>query len=215
MPLFEVEEGVNLYYEVQGNPASPHKILCIMGKCQHLMTHVMKNILYIFNIYFISCMYNCLFLFNVLLDLLIDHSHQSKTHQPFFWPHRSNTPLITILFLLFIFFFIIIGVDNDCEKNEISIGCSLFYRKAARKVYWWCLQGGPLAIRWEFGRIRYENLFFLFIYCDADFFIFFQIDYFAQFPDFEICIFDNRGSGLSSAPPGKYTYVHSSIFLSI
>jgi len=75
MPLFEVEEGVNLYYEVQGNPASPHKILCIMG-----------------------------------------------------WA--------------------------TCYKMGI-----------------------------------WEN----------------QIDYFAQFPEFEICIFDNRGSGLSSAPPGNYT----------
>eukprot|EP00026_Physarum_polycephalum_P014992 Phypoly_transcript_15569.p1 GENE.Phypoly_transcript_15569~~Phypoly_transcript_15569.p1 ORF type:complete len:296 (+),score=21.50 Phypoly_transcript_15569:83-889(+) len=32
-----------------------------------------------------------------------------------------------------------------------------------------------------------------------------QIEYFSQFPEFEVCIFDNRGSGLSSSPPGKYS----------
>lgn len=32
-----------------------------------------------------------------------------------------------------------------------------------------------------------------------------QIEYFSQFPEFEVCIFDNRGSGLSSSPPGNYT----------
>lgn len=75
MPLFEVEEGVELFYEVKGNPESPHKILCIMG-----------------------------------------------------WA--------------------------TCYKMGI-----------------------------------WEN----------------QIEYFAQYPDFEICIFDNRGSGLSSAPTGRYS----------
>ncbi|KAH6561126.1 hypothetical protein BASA62_010043 [Batrachochytrium salamandrivorans] len=32
-----------------------------------------------------------------------------------------------------------------------------------------------------------------------------QIDYFLKFPEFSMCIFDNRGSGLSSAPIGRYT----------
>lgn len=31
MPLFEVEEGVELYYEVSGNCDAPNKILCVMG----------------------------------------------------------------------------------------------------------------------------------------------------------------------------------------
>jgi len=75
MPLFEVEEGVELYYEVTGNPDAPNKILCVMG-----------------------------------------------------WA--------------------------TCYKMGI-----------------------------------WEN----------------QTHYFAQFPDFEVCIFDNRGSGLSSAPPGSYS----------
>lgn len=32
-----------------------------------------------------------------------------------------------------------------------------------------------------------------------------QTEFFAQFPEFEVCIFDNRGSGLSSTSPGRYT----------
>lgn len=32
-----------------------------------------------------------------------------------------------------------------------------------------------------------------------------QTEYFAQLPEFEVCIFDNRGSGLSSTPPGRYS----------
>jgi len=75
MPLFEVEEGVELYYEVTGNPDAKHKILCVMG-----------------------------------------------------WA--------------------------TCYKMGI-----------------------------------WEN----------------QTQYFSQFPDFEVVIFDNRGSGFSSAPPGRYS----------
>lgn len=41
----------------------------------------------------------------------------------------------------------------------------------------------------------------------------YQVEYFSGFPEFQICVFDNRGffpffisgSGLSSVPPGKYT----------
>lgn len=35
---------------------------------------------------------------------------------------------------------------------------------------------------------------------------FIQTDYFSHLPDFEVCIFDNRGSGFSGAPPGPYRY---------
>jgi len=75
MPKFEVEEGVDLYYEVSGNPDAPNKVLCVMG-----------------------------------------------------WA--------------------------TCYKMGI-----------------------------------WEN----------------QVEYFSQFPDFEVCIFDNRGSGFSGSPPGRYT----------
>ncbi|EGF79851.1 hypothetical protein BATDEDRAFT_36999 [Batrachochytrium dendrobatidis JAM81] len=32
-----------------------------------------------------------------------------------------------------------------------------------------------------------------------------QIEYFLQFPEYSLCIFDNRGSGFSSSPIGRYT----------
>jgi pimeloyl-ACP methyl ester carboxylesterase len=32
-----------------------------------------------------------------------------------------------------------------------------------------------------------------------------QVEYFTQFPEFSILIFDNRGSGFSSSPSGRYT----------
>lgn len=34
---------------------------------------------------------------------------------------------------------------------------------------------------------------------------FFQVAYFAVKPEYQVCVFDNRGNGLSSAPPGPYT----------
>ncbi|KAI8924675.1 Alpha/Beta hydrolase protein [Entophlyctis helioformis] len=32
-----------------------------------------------------------------------------------------------------------------------------------------------------------------------------QIDFFSRYPEFSVCVFDNRGSGHSSAPPGHYS----------
>ncbi|KAI8925951.1 Alpha/Beta hydrolase protein [Entophlyctis helioformis] len=32
-----------------------------------------------------------------------------------------------------------------------------------------------------------------------------QLDFLATFPDFSVCVFDNRGSGFSSSPLGRYT----------
>ncbi|KAJ3271357.1 hypothetical protein HDV01_006862 [Terramyces sp. JEL0728] len=33
----------------------------------------------------------------------------------------------------------------------------------------------------------------------------YQVEYFSQFEQFSICVFDNRGSGFSTATPGRYT----------
>jgi len=32
-----------------------------------------------------------------------------------------------------------------------------------------------------------------------------QVNHFKMLPDFQICVFDNRGVGFSSSPPGPYS----------